>query len=118
MAATAWLASLPQAPLAANIQEVLGENKLSFKPDYGDPIERNRFTSTSDTGVMSFQMTLQQYRDFRTFYKTTLGSGVLDFSLYDDILGAVKDYHIDSSPTASRNAPDGIVVSFNVLRRT
>lgn len=117
MASIAWLASLPQAPLYSGNQESIGANKLTFKPDYGDVIERVRFTGVSDTGTMSFQMTVAQYQAFIAYYKTTLGYGVIDFNLYDQNLGAVKDYHIDSQPTATRNAPDGILVSFNVLRR-
>jgi hypothetical protein len=117
MASIAWLASLPQGPLYSGNQESIGANKLTFKPDYGDAIERVRFTAVSDPSTLTFQMTLAQYRLFLTFFKTTLNYGVTDFNLLDQNLGVVKDYHIDSAPVMTRNAPDGVLVSFNVLRR-
>lgn len=117
MSSVPWPADLPQTPLYESYAETLGANKLSFSGDVGDPIERVRFTAVSDPLTMTFHMTSAQYLSFRTFYKTTLGHGVLLFNLSDRMIGGVREYKISSDPVVIPTGPNGRKVSFSVLRK-
>lgn len=117
MTAIPWLSSLPQAPLYDGQQETLGDNKASFQPDVGDPIERQRYTAASEALAWSFMMTAQQYRNFRAYYAAALKHGALPFRLYDGLLENVMDYKITSPPAAQLLAADVVRVSFTVLRK-
>jgi hypothetical protein len=117
MAKFLWPATLPQAPNYGGVQRSIGMNKLSFKPDHGDAIERTKFTSVSDTGSMSFQMTVSQSNIFTEFYKKKLGYGVHDVTMIDYQTNQPANFHIESQPTLVRNAPDGVLVNFEVLWR-
>lgn len=79
--AETWPSTVPWQAIVSSYQDEIQDNKASFAPDVGPEIERRR--ATIDTDVLSFSLpplTEAQLLALKTFYKTTLKSGVLTFS--------------------------------------
>ena len=78
--AETWPSTVPWSALVSSYQDEIQDNKASFAPDIGPEIERRR--ATMDTDIVSFSLppiTEAQLLALKTFYKTTLKSGVLTF---------------------------------------
>jgi len=102
MATATWPSTLPSRPLSSSITWTAQDNRVSFEPDVGPPIDRQRGTAkTYDFDVKFPAITAAQVGYFETFFHTTLASGALHYLWADPVSGTsakwkIADYQIST----------------------
>lgn len=80
-----WPTSLPQKPLVSYSGGFM-DNRASFIPQVGAPIERPLTTGAPEIYDVSFRsLTLSEYGTFKAWFKTELGLGVKPFIFRDPL---------------------------------
>lgn len=115
--ADAWPLTLPQAPLAGSYTQQLQDNVLRGPAEAGaEGQRRRRFTATAKTVSFAMNMTAAQLATLETFYKTTLGGGVLRFTFEDPVTGTTKEFSFEEPYQAQHVSADIFRVSMTLLR--
>jgi hypothetical protein len=90
--AETWPLTLPQSPLSGTWSSQAQDNRLNGPADVGEGEVGLRTTSTSEIVSLSMLMTIAQVQTLRSFYRTTLGHGVLRFNFDHPVLGVPKEF--------------------------
>lgn len=91
----AWPASLPQAPLLQSLSGGVQDNRVSFQPESGPPIERPRMTATVEIWTIALPpMTKAQLATFEAFWRVDLAMGTRAFAWRHPVTGAVGRWKI------------------------
>ena len=86
MATAVWPTTLPAKPLSSNVTYKAQDNKVSFQPDIGPSIDRQRGTAKAyEYDVKYAALSATQVGYFETFFHTTLASGTLHFLMADPV---------------------------------
>jgi len=97
MATPTWPASLPQKPLISGFSQSPQDNRVSFRPDVGPPIERRRATVRMQLYKMQFPpMTATQLATFEAWFHDDLADGSLHFLWADPVSGTSYKWKIES----------------------
>lgn len=99
--AVPWPVSLQQNVNTGNFNEKFGETAIRTTVDVGPMKVRRRFTRPIDVVSVGFNMTSDQYEDFKIFYNTTVNGGVTIFELNHPITGVLTNYRFMGPPTIS-----------------
>lgn len=96
-----WPVSLQQILNTASFQYQLGNTKVKSETAVGPAKVRARTTDAVDTYTCSINIPMSDVATFKTFYKTTLGGGVLPFTFNDPFDGTPSSFRFspDSDPT-------------------
>lgn len=86
-----WPLALPQSPLLDGFQDTPQDSVLRSKFD-GFTKQRNRFTATLSDVSEKYYMTREQYAVFKSWFKSNLGNGALDFLKLDPETGVNQIY--------------------------
>lgn len=92
-----WPLTLQQKLNVANFKEMFGNAVVRSAMDTGPGKVRPRFTKAVDKYTCSIDLDFDLYQTFKTFYKTQLSNGSLQFLFNDPF---------DGTPTAFRFAED------------
>jgi hypothetical protein len=98
----AWPGTVNQFMLRDPYSEQMEDNKSSFKPDVGPPIERTRTSISHDIITGEGRGTLTEWTALKAFYRTTLSSGVLPFTRTDPQTGATITCTFIAPPVLTR----------------
>lgn len=93
-----WPATLPQRPLAEGYQETEPDVLLRSPMDAGPPKVRLRFTAGVQPVMTTWEMTGAEVETFRTFYRTTIKYGAIQFEHINFRTGATVTYAIPAPP--------------------
>jgi hypothetical protein len=96
-----WPISL-QSKLETNgFTKKLGDTTVSTDMGVGPAKRRARFTRGIDVYTCQVTLDFSEVQTFETFYKTTLGNGVLPFTFTDPFTETTSTYRFqpDSSPS-------------------
>lgn len=99
MTLSAWPSTLPQRLMRENNGFRFGENRVSFQPDQGAPLDRRTGTAGPDEfsgSVVLASPTL--FTTFQTFFKTTLKQGTLPFTWTHPVTAAACTCKIIGRP--------------------
>ena len=116
MSSVAWLVTLPQK---ANRDGFTYKNRPStegFKPNVGRPIGRVRSSVMMWDVSLSFDMSMQQFRDFQTYFHTALGQGTNSIIFFDPIANANVLLTVEGAYSALPLGGGYFRVSFNAVR--
>lgn len=118
-----WPFEVPDCIMPLSVQGGLQDNRVSFEPEVGPPIERPRSSWAPEIYSLDMRlMTVVQFEDFQRWYRNTLRHGVLPFEFYHPITRQRGAWRIvKGSPpyqvTKQRRASPGarcIGVSFSI----
>lgn len=79
--AIAWPVGLPQYVLVDGYGEDEADNLIEYGPDIGPPISRPRSSAAARQFDIVFNLSRAQLATLRTFFRTTLISGSLPFTI-------------------------------------
>lgn len=97
MATPVWPANLPQKPLLDSFTHAPQENKVSFQPDVGPPIERRRGTAKMHEYKVEFPpINAEELAVFETWFEDDLADGVLHYLWAHPVTGVTYKWKIDS----------------------
>lgn len=97
MASATWPASLPQNILQRGFREKEQPQHARSQMDVGPAKMRRRYTAPIKIVNATILVDSTQKAALETFYSTTLGGGVLDFTWKDFITGSSQDYRFTDS---------------------
>lgn len=111
-----WPSDLPQAPLFGSWQEEMEDNRASFAPDVGPPIDRPRVTLSSDLCNFRMSVTGDQKRALKVFYRTDLKDGSLQFENqhFRDPGSETLSWKIVAPPSFTERANDLYLVTLKL----
>lgn len=95
---TPWPASLQQLVNRDSFSMQFGETVLRSDNDIGPVKVRRRFTRPINKVTVGFDMTVDQYEDFYTFFNTTINGGVTTFELEHPITGVLTEWRFNGPP--------------------
>ena len=75
-----WPLTLPQTPLADNLNAEYQDSRVRYTPSWGIPIQRNKFSAVCERYTLTMYLTLDQVKILRTFYLSSLSNGTAPFS--------------------------------------
>lgn len=78
-----WPLTLQQKLNVSGFQKRFGNTRVSTEMDIGPAKVRSRYTLGIDIYDCEIWLDFDEYQDFDTFYKTTLGNGTLPFLFTD-----------------------------------
>lgn len=94
--------TIPFCAVNFSYSEELEDNKVSFKPAVGRPKERRRSTIADTLIGFSRSMTRDQWFALRTFYRTTLQDGVLEFTANHPDTAAPGTFTFTRAPSVQK----------------
>ncbi|OWJ73879.1 hypothetical protein, partial [Haematobacter missouriensis] len=75
-----WPFEVPDCIMPLSVEGGLQDNRVSFEPEVGPPVERPRSSWAPEVYSLDMRlMTVAQFVAFETWYRTTLRYGVLPF---------------------------------------
>lgn len=102
MAVAAWPGTVNQFMLRDPYSERMEDNKVSFQPDVGPPIERPRSSISQDIISGEGRGTLTEWTALKAFYRTTLADGSLTFTRTDPQTGSTITCRFTAAPALVR----------------
>lgn len=97
----AWPGTVNQIVNPDSFSEAPEQNKASFQPEVGPPIERRRTSISSDVFAFTQWYTSAEYDDLVDFYRTTLIDGVLTFTRNHPRTGVSATFKFTDVPKIS-----------------
>lgn len=96
----------------------MGRNVISFPPDVQSqrPIERPRSRVVDDAVTYQTEASQSQFEAASLFYKTTLGSGTLEFDMVDPDLNQIATFKFVSGPTYDFSGGAHRKMTWNLIR--
>ena len=113
MADQVWPLGLQQLLSESEFGETEGDTLLRSDNDTGPKKVRRRFTRGINTVTGMIYLTIDQYNEFKTFYRVTLNGGALPFVFNHPITQAPTRYRFASTPTYRSMGGGNFTVSFS-----
>lgn len=99
MAFAAWPGTVNRNALRDSYSEELERwNVNSFTPDDGPPLEAIEAAKSTDKISFELKLTAAEWVNLRTFWRTTLNSGVNYFTLANPLSGTTETYKFIEPP--------------------
>lgn len=80
------------------------EGTIRVTPDAGSPMTRQKWTDVMDIIQGTFTLTLQEYIDFMSWYKSTIKQGTIPFQYYDCRYDVYRTARLTQKPTYTTNS--------------
>jgi len=90
-----------------------GETTITSNMETSLPKKRARHTKSIDTTSGTINLHKDDWTTLETFYKTTLGGGVLTFNFTHPITQVITEYRFVTPPTATPLGGLYFIVNFN-----
>lgn len=99
---TSWPSSVPFVFLVDGFSHQAMSNTTAIDVESGEPLSRRRFTGEMDTisGTMR-NLTIEQVRVLRSFYRYDLKDGALRFTENDPVTGEAREFIFAEAPVFS-----------------